>query len=270
MTKEYRRNLSDKESRVITDLSYKNKTIFTIDDLKGYVKDTKNFLHHLVERKWILKIRRGVYVITPLESGEKGSESYTLHSFVIGSLLTKPYYIGYLSALNYHGLTEKTPSSVYVATTKTKHSLKLLDIKFKFVTIHSRKMFGLEEKTIDDRKVMMSSLEKTIVDCLDRPEYSGGIEELTKSLFFSKNEINVETLVDYAKKIKNNTVIKRLGYISEIIEWDECLELLSNIKLKSGYSILEPKFPKGKTSKIKERWKLLVNAELDPKRFVPQ
>ncbi len=268
MTKEYKRNLSDRESRIITDLSYKNKSIFTINDLKEYVKDTKNFLHHLVERKWILKIRNGVYAITPFDAGKEGSGSYTLHSFVIGSLLTTPYYIGYLSALNYHGLTDRTPSHVYIVTTKAKHSRELLDIKFKFVTVHSRKMFGLEEEIIDDKKVIMSSLEKTIVDCLDHPEYSGGIEEIAKSLFFSKNEIDVELLVNYAKKIENNTVIKRLGYISEIIEWNECLELLVNIKLKSGYSLLEPKFPKNSTSKIKERWKLLVNTKLESKRFL--
>jgi len=268
MTKEYRRNLSDKESRIITDLSYKNKTIFTNSDLKEYVKDTKNFLHHLIERKWILKIRSGVYAITPFEAGEKGSESYTLHSFVIGSFLISPYYIGYLSALNYHGLTDRTPSHVYIATTKTKHSRKLHDIKFKFITINKKKFFGLDEIKVENNLIKISSPEKTIVDCLDRPEYGGGIEEIAKILYFAKDEVDVKTLAKYAEKIGNTAVIKRLGYISEIIEWKECLELISNIKLKSGYSSLEPKKPKLSSSKIKERWKLLVNVEIDPNRFL--
>ena len=173
-----------------------------------------------------------------------------------------------MSALNYHGLTDRTPSHVYIATTTTKHSHKLLDIKFKFVTIYPQKMFGMEEKIIEERKVNISSPEKTIVDCLDHPKYGGGVEEIAKTLFFSKNEINVKIIVDYAKKMKNNTIIKRLGYISEMIEWNECLELLKNIKIKSGYSLFEPSFPKLTTSKIKEKWKLLINTELDPQRFL--
>ena len=54
MANKYRRNLSDKESRILTELSYKNKSVFTNDDRENYVKDTKNFLHHLIEKKWIL------------------------------------------------------------------------------------------------------------------------------------------------------------------------------------------------------------------------
>ncbi len=270
MTNKYKRSLSDKESRILTELSYNSKSVFTTKDLKKYVKDTKNFLHHLVEKKWIMKIRKGTYIIIPLNAGENGSESYTLHGFAIGSLLASPssYYIGYLSALNYHGLTDRISSHVHIATTIAKRSQKIFDIKFKFITIHSQKMFGTEEKTIDEIKVKISSPEKTIVDCLDHPRYGGGIEEIARTLFFSKNEINVKKLVDCAKKMGNNTIIKRLGYISEIIEWKECLELLQNIKLKNGYSLLEPTKTKETRIKIKERWKLRINTQLDPKGFV--
>ncbi|MGH9910540.1 MAG: type IV toxin-antitoxin system AbiEi family antitoxin domain-containing protein, partial [Nitrososphaerales archaeon] len=86
--------MSDRESRILSELSYRNKMIFTLKDIQEFEEKPKNFLDQLSRKKWILKIRRGVYVITPLEAGAGGSESYTVHSFVIGSLLTKPYYIG--------------------------------------------------------------------------------------------------------------------------------------------------------------------------------
>lgn len=240
--------------------------MFSLNDLKGLVGDSRNFLHHLIEKKWILKIKRGVYVIAPLEAGKEGAAAYTLHSFVIGSLLTEPYYIGYWSALNYHGLTEQTPTSVYVATPKPKNSRHILDTQFLFVTIPKHKMsFGIKQVEIEKRKVRISSPEKTVVDCLDHPEHCGGIEEIAKSLYFSKDELDIKKMVQYAKKIGNNTVIKRLGFIAESFEWNDVLQLLSSVPLKSGYSALDPTRPK--KGKIKERWKIIINASIDPKRW---
>ncbi|MGI0102708.1 MAG: type IV toxin-antitoxin system AbiEi family antitoxin domain-containing protein [Nitrosotalea sp.] len=261
----YRRTLSDRESKILSELSYKNKRIFTLDDIKGLVDKPKNFLDQLTRKKWILKIRRGVYVISPLEAGEKGADSYTMHSFVIGSLLTKPYYIGYWSALNYHGLTEQTPASVYIAVPKPKNSRTILDARYVFVTIQQRKIFGTEEVEIEKRKIVISSVEKTIVDCLDHPEHCNGTEEIAKSIYFSKGEIDMEKLVSYAKKIGNTAVIKRLGYLCETFGWNDYLHLLSDAKLKSGYSMLDPTRPK--TGHIKERWNIIVNATIDPKRW---
>ena len=265
--KKYRRTLSDRESRVLSELSYKNKNVFTLDDIKKLVEKPKNFLDQLTRKKWILRIRREVYMITPLEAGERGADSYTVHSFVIASLLTRPrpYYIGYASALNYHGFTEQTPSSVYITTPKPKNSQKILDINFKFVTVHPRKMFGIEETEIEKYKVNISSPEKTVVDCLDHPEHCGGIEELAKAIFFSKDEIDLKKLAKYAKRIGNTTVIKRLGYITEVFGWKDYVDLFSSFRLKSGYSHLDP----GSTIKgrIKEKWKLYTNAKIDPKRW---
>ncbi|MDE1832191.1 MAG: transcriptional regulator [Thaumarchaeota archaeon] len=262
----YRRTLSDMESRILSELSYKNKTIFTPEDIKEFVDKPKNFLDHLSRKKWILKIRRGVYVITPLEAGQKGADSYTIHSLVIGSLLTRPYYIGYWSALNYHGMTEQTPSSVYIAAPNPRNSRTILDTHFIFVTILPRKMFGMEETEIEKKMVNISSPEKTIVDCLDHPEHCGGMEEIAKSIYFSKDRIDAKKVASFAIRIGNTAVIKRLGYITEILEWNKCMSELQPIKLKSGYSLLDPTRPK--TGHIKERWKLRINALIDPKRWM--
>lgn len=261
----YRRTLSDRESRTLSELSYRGKTIFTLEDIKELVNKPKNFLDQLTRKKWILKIRRGVYVITPLEAGEGGSDNYTMHSFAIGSLLTKSYYIGYWSALNHHGLTEQTPASVYIATSKPKNSRTILDVHYVFVTIPKRKMFGTEEIEIEKRSVIISSVEKTVIDCLDHPEHCNGVEEIAKSIYFSKDEIDMKKLIDYAKKIGNNTVIKRLGYLCEIFGWDDYLRALSNLKLKSGYSILDPTRPK--IGHTKDKWNLTINVTIDPKRW---
>lgn len=262
----YRRALSERESRVLSELSYRNKGVFTLNDLSEFVKKPKNFLHHLIEKNWILKARRGIYIIAPLEAGAGGASSYTIHSFAIASVLVQPYYIGYWSALNYHGLTDQIPGVVYIATSKLRHPRNILDTKFVFVKIHPRKMFGTNEIEIEKMKVSISAPEKTIVDCLDHPEYAGGLDEVAKAFYFAKKELNAEKIIEYAKKIGNSAVIKRLGYITEVFGWHDYLSLLSSTKIKSGYSLLDPTIPK--TGHILEKWKIVVNIAIDPKKWL--
>lgn len=262
---QYRHTLSDRESRFLSSLSYEGKTIFTSRDIRELATKPKNILDNLVRKRWILKLRRGVYVIAPLEAGEKGAADYTIHGFVIASFLVSPYYIGYWSALNYHGLTEQTPPSVYVVTTKPKNSRTILDTRFVFVTILKNKVFGMVEEEVEKWKVKISSPEKTVVDCLDHPEHCGGIEEIAKAIYFSKGELNFKKVVSYAKRIGNNTVIKRLGFIAEALGIEDCSKLLSTVKLKTGYSILDPTLPR--KGRIKEKWKLIINAPIDVRRL---
>lgn len=263
--KPYRRTLSERESRVLSRLSYAGKSIFTLADVKKLVSEPKDMLHNMVRKKWILKLRRGVYVIAPLEAGERGAEDYTVHGFVIASFLASPYYIGYWSALNHHGLTEQTPPSVYVVTTLPKKSRAILDTRFVFVTVPKAKVFGIEETEVEKRSVRISSPEKTVVDCLDHPEHCGGVEEVAKAIYFSKDELDFKKVVGFARKIGNNTVAKRLGYIAETLGLDECTRLLSGIEIKSGYSLLDPTLPR--KGGIREKWKLVVNAPIDAGRW---
>ncbi len=95
--------------------------------MEKHVDNPKSLIDGLSRKKWILKIKNGLYLIVQFEAGKLGAENYTIHSFVMASFLADPYYIGYISALNFHGLTDKTPSSVYIATQESYRSLTILN-----------------------------------------------------------------------------------------------------------------------------------------------
>lgn len=264
-TNKYRRTLSDREARVLSELSFEGKRIFTPSDLKTYTNSPKSILDSLIRKKWVLKIKKERYLIVPLEAGEKGAKDYTIHSFVIASALTEPYYISYWSALNYYGLTEQTPASVYIATQKSMKNRVILDIQFRFVTISPWKFFEINEVNIEKTKVKISSPEKTIADCLDHPEHCNGIQEVARALLFEKNEINADKVISCSMKLKNSSVIKRLGYIADQLGVEEIKQKLSGIDLKKGYSLLDPTLPR--KGRIKEKWKIIVNTDIDPEKW---
>lgn len=266
MINKYRKSLSKREARILSDLSYRGKGIFTLEDIREYVENAKDMLYRLIKKNWIIRIKKGVYLIAPLDAGELGANSYTVHSFAIGSRLVDPYYISHWSALNYYGFTEQTPSAVYIATTKPRNKKKILDSIFVFVTLNDRKMFGFTSVNVDKYKVNISTPEKTIVDCLDHPEHCGGIEEIAKAIFFEHEELDFSKITSIAKKMGNKTVIKRLGYLLDLFDFTTYLSYLDDITLSNGYSKLDPKTLK--KGKINERWKLYINVIINPKQWM--
>ena len=265
MQSEYRRTLSNREANILSDLSYNGNIFFTPKDLQSYDSNPRSLIDSLSRKKWILRIKNGVYLIVPLDAGKRGSEDYTIHSFAIASVLADPYYIGYLSALNFHGLTDITPSVVCVATQESHRSRVILDTQIKFITVIPRKFFGIAATKIENRKVLVSSKEKTIVDCLDRPEYCEGVEEIARAIYFGKKELDFVELVSMSKKLGNSAVLKRLGHISDRLNIKQLIHLMKHVNVSSGYSLLDPTVKRN--GKIIEKWKIVVNANIDPEKW---
>lgn len=267
-TDKYREGLTGKESFLISTLARYDKKVFTAEDAKAVAGEQAiKMLINLVKKKWILKLKRGLYIIVPLDIGVKGADSFIMHNFVIASKLAEPYYIGYWSALNHYGFSDQIPAATFIATTKARKSLKILDASYIFVQVSESRFFGTTDIEIDGEKIKISDINKTIADCLDHPEHAGGIDEIARSVYFSIEEIDIKKIVSYAQKMGNITIIKRLGYIldeSGLI--DKYRAVFDKIKLSKGYSLLDPLTPK--KGKYCEKWLLQINRELKPERWM--
>lgn len=257
------KGLTEKESFLLRSLAREDKKIFTIKDAEKFIKNPKKVIHSLSKKGWILGLKRGMYAIVPLEIGPKGAEAFIIHDFVIASHLVEPYYIGYWSALNYHGLTDEIPRTVFIATVKPKKSLRILYSEFYFVKLTGKKFFGYEKTDIEGERINISDKEKTIADCLDHPEHAGGIEEVARSIYFNHKEITLEKVEKYLVKMGNLTALKRLGYIIEVCEIDYKIKTK---ELSKGFGLLDTLSPK--TGAYDRKWKLLINKKISPKGWM--
>ena len=88
-TENVRAGLTRNESLVLSALSEKGKTIFKIKDVVSELgcsyKYAKVLVNNLAKKKWVIVLKRGVYLIVPLGAGVKSR--YTEHEFVIASHL---------------------------------------------------------------------------------------------------------------------------------------------------------------------------------------
>ncbi len=267
-TNKYRKGLSKKESLLLSELARENKPIFTVKQAKKILKEEPYItLYSLKEKRWILALKSGLYAIVPLDIGMKGSEDFIVHDFVIASHLVKPYFIGFWSALNYHGLSDQIPKSVFIAAKKAKKPLVILNTEFVFIKLTESRFIGIEKIEMEGQKINMSNKNKTIADCLDHPEHSGGIEEVARAIYFSHKELDLNKIKEYALKMKNITILKRLGYILEKVTLlKEYKDIFKEIKLTKGYSKFDT--ISKKKGKYNEKWKLQVNAEISPERWM--
>lgn len=260
-TKNVRAGLTRNETLLLSSLSEKGRTIFRLKDVSEELKCSyeyaKVLVNNLAKKKWVLVLRRGVYLIVPLSAGVE--PKYTEHEFVIASHLVSPCYIAYWSALNFHGLTEQTPFTVFVATTKRAKSREILNTRYSFVTLGSRKFFGFVPTAVGAYKVNVSDREKTLADALDHPEYCGGISEVAKCLWNAKDKLSPETVVKYAERMKNTAIMKRLGYLAETLDIGIDAKTLSRMKraIAPGISPLDPTMPR--KGSYTTKWNLMLN-----------
>ena len=244
-----------RKNNLINSLAKKGNTLTFEDALKvsNLPRESLRVILLRLEKRGIIeRIEKGKYLIIPL-GAEKGK--YTLHEFVIGSTLIEPCSIAYWSALNYYGLTEQIPATVFLQTTvrKKNQDIKVFGVKYQIVKIKEEKMFGIRKEWIEETQITITDKEKTMIDCLDKPQYCGGIIEVAKAL--KNNKFDRKKLENYAQRIGNSGVLRRLGYLCELLNIKISLPKL-NIR---NYLLLDPTMPEKGTKNA--RWRLIINLD---------
>ena len=138
------------------------------------------------------------------------------------------------------------------------------DTTFLLRHLAPEKHFGTRVVWRDRTRVLVSDPSRTLVDLLDDPRLGGGIRHVRDiiSAYFGGEHRNDRVLLDYAVRIGNRTVFKRLGFLLEVLDVEapallhDCLERRS-----TGISVLDPGLPA--RGNITKRWNLRVNAALD-------
>ncbi len=255
-------NLGPRETELIMGLEKENKIVFTIQEAKEILEDkgpaVKKVIYRLKNKNRITQIERGKYILSPARAGVEGF--WSEHPYKIVPVLMEEYYISYWSALNYWEFTDQLPTITYVACKRSKDSIEVKGQRIKFIKIHNKKFYGYTEEKMDEKQFNIATMEKTIIDSLDKPDYAGGIRTVVKGLKSKKDDIDFEKLVELTNKFPNQAVKRRLGYLLDelnLLTLDLERSLLEDFK---GYRWLD--YTESKDDfEYDKKWGLKVNVE---------
>lgn len=228
-------------------------------------------LASLTRRGWLARARRGLYLILPLEAGERGPHAVE-DPWVLAIELYAPCYIGGWSAAEHWGFTEQIFRPTFVATAAGIRTTKqiILSAEFHLARVPLRRVEAVTLEWRGAVKVPVSDRETTIADALANPAWVGGIRHLADLVAAYRASANWDPakLTRCLQSRGSGAAYKRLGLITEVLFPDEAQLIATCRKHRTSGNIkLDPAVrTRGRLSK---RWGLWVNVTLagpgDPK-----
>ena len=183
--------------------------VFNLEDAQKIVGSTENakvLLNSYVKKGLVKRVRRNLYCVVNLENREAPANRY-----LVGSQINDNAYLTYHTAFEVHGLSHQVSFVIYVASDH-----KITDFEFEgFLYKYVGK--GINEGITPYRlneKVMVTDLERTVVDSIDRPDYCGGLHELDEILKICPT-LDEKKLYTYLKAYDKQVLYKKAGYFVE-------------------------------------------------------
>ena len=140
-------------------------------------------------------------------------------------------------------LLRKVPSRAFEELKAEEYPTEVYEsgnASYRFIQVKPEHFFGTEKILICNTLVLVTDLERTLLDGLCRPQYCAGAFAETLYAFNTAGaELNVKRIVEYALRL-NTATAKRLGWILEYWGYDfsEFSEL-AELPVK-GYRKLDP------------------------------
>lgn len=207
----------------------------------------------------LIHIRKFLYAVKPIFSQDVGVDSY-----LIASKTTADAVLAYHTALELYGVAYTTFSELTILTA---HQLKPFTYEGqRYRSVIKSKVFfddnvdyGIETVKRSGMFIKITSLERCIVDILDRPDLGGGWEEIWRSLD-NITRFDANKLIEYTLLLKNATTVSKVGFFLEqlpahlAIEKNVIEKLLPHIPKQTHYMNREER----KGGKYFEKWRLIV------------
>jgi len=258
--------ISRQSNEILTFFNEQEQHCFDFEQAKQALPNSKDstlreLLTDMTRRGLLMRVKRGLYHIIPYE---QEPEIFMPDWHLLAGHLVNDadYYIGYYSALQIHNLITQPSLKEQIVVSKqiSPSEINVKDVPFQFIYHNEQHFFGSKKIWVDNfNKVLCSDLEKTFIDCLFKPDYCGGIVEIAKAIYASREKIKFNILLDYAIKFNSQAVIKRLGFLLELLEIEtNIITKLQDLKTKSVV-LLDTELPK--SGKIKTIWSIQQNIE---------
>lgn len=230
--------LSHKESIILDNLIVKYGVFVNFSqiyaDLQNKINEqgARSAVSKLLKRGWLVRLSRGNYYITNLESRGIANVSY----LAIAQALVDGAYISFEASFQYRGIFDQYLKTI-ILLSLTKHTTKTIqEIKYEFIKTSQKNFYGFEEVQIEGKTVKIATLEKAVLDMLNFRRTVYSMDLVLEKLRDYKDNFNLEKLYELSQK-QSITVQRILGFLLDKANLDSAV-LHNQIKSHSGSSYM--------------------------------
>ncbi|MBQ4254992.1 MAG: hypothetical protein II721_03215 [Bacilli bacterium] len=193
------------------DYVFLEKAIFTFEDVLSTGLNREgalSALSNLKNAKKIVRLRKGLYAtINPITKAPYAS------IYEIGCAIHRGGVIGYLSALHFYGLGHQAVFQATVITPLRYKEEEVDGLSYRFIK-------GDVDNGVNSSfrmaPILVTDLERTIVDALDRPDLCGGMEEVWNSISLVEY-LDEGRVLSNLKRIGHRFTYKKAGFLFQIL-----------------------------------------------------
>ncbi|MFH1983423.1 MAG: transcriptional regulator [Pseudomonadota bacterium] len=165
----------------------------------------------------LIRVRRGLYAVVPRGVDPQKA---VVDPYLLASSLSDDAVVAYHGALQFHGKTYSIWRRVHYLTGRRTRPFSFRGMEFVPLRVppalRSLPRWGGGVNTVSHAggKARVTTLERTLVDVLDKPDKCGGWEETWRSLemveFF-----DLDTVIAYATALGSSLTVAKVGFFLE-------------------------------------------------------
>jgi predicted transcriptional regulator of viral defense system len=225
---------------------------------------TKLALNRLAKQKMVAQPARGFYVIVPPEYRTLACLPPDQFIPALMQKLDQPYYVGLLSAAQYHGAAHHPPQEFQVLLEKSHRPIHCGRVRVTFIVRKHLRSVPVQTFNTSRGTILVSIPEATAIDLIGYIHHVGGLDQAATILCELVEQIDPQKLVNVAQTAPI-TWVQRLGYLIELVGASKKVSLLRDYVEKKARQTV-PLLPSvsHEHSPRDAEWKLFVNAKVDP------
>jgi len=220
-------------------------------------------LNRLAKQGLVASPARGFYVIVPPEYRSLGCLPADQFIPELMKRLGQTYYMGLLSAAQYHGAAHHRPQEAQVMVAKSRRPIVAGAVRAAFIVRKEIAQVAVQPFNTPRGTVLVSTPETTAVDVVGYSHHVGGLDQVATILGELAETLDPGKLVTAARTAPVPWA-QRLGYLLERVDAvDQAAPLKSYVRAHARQTAALLPTASHDGAPRDEGWKLLVNAEVE-------
>ncbi|MBU8892591.1 MAG: type IV toxin-antitoxin system AbiEi family antitoxin [Bacteroidales bacterium] len=244
--------------------AFSRKEILERSTVSGFA--LKRELSRLVEKKKIVSLRKGFYLIIPPRYKKIGILPIEMYVEKLFKYLQRDYYLAFYSAAKFHGASHQQIQKDYVITSlPSVYDIKKESVNINFFNTSNWPKKNINKKKSDAGYFNISSPALTLVDLIHYHGKLGGLNRMLAIIEELIEEITKSDLKDLLSWYPHKSTIQRTGYLLEEMQVDQVIinQLYDYLQKSDFFPVLLSSKKGQKAGKAKNKWKVDVNVELE-------